>query len=275
MILSIITINRNNVVGLEKTIRSVAYQTFKEFEYIVVDGASTDGSIEVIKSLETEFAHLKWVSEPDSGIYNAMNKGLQMASGSYVQILNSGDCLAAPNVMERMLHALEMAGNPPILYGNMVKCFLGGEQFVDKSFAGQDITMLGMFTGTLNHDPTYIRRDLFEKYGYYDEGLKIVSDWKWFLKAIIIGGEKPQYVDLNVTLFDMTGISETNKELDKTERKQVLEQLFPQTILADYEQFAFPIDQIKRLQRHPWAYELVWLLERCLFKLEKAKRKKQ
>ena len=93
--------------------------------------------------------------------------------------------------------------------------------------------------------------------------------------AIILGGEKPQYVDLNVTLFDMTGISETNKELDKTERKQVLEQLFPQTILADYEQFAFPIDQIKRLQRHPWAYELVWLLERCLFKLEKAKRKKQ
>lgn len=275
MILSIITINRNNVVGLEKTIRSVAYQTFKEFEYIVVDGASTDGSIEVIKSLETEFAHLKWVSEPDSGIYNAMNKGLQMASGSYVQVLNSGDCLAAPNVMERMLHALEMAGNPPILYGNMVKCFPGGEQFVDKSFAGQDITMLGMFTGTLNHDPTYIRRDLFEKYGYYDEGLKIVSDWKWFLKAIIVGGEKPQYVDLNVTLFDMTGISETNKELDKTERKQVLEQLFPQTILADYEQFAFPIDQIKRLQRHPWAYELVWLLERCLFKLEKAKRKKQ
>ena len=134
--------------------------------------------------------------------------------------------------------------------------------------------MLGMFTGTLNHDPAYIRRDLFEKYGYYDESLKIVSDWKWYLQAIILGGEKPQYVDIDVTLFDMTGISETNKELDRLERKQVLEQLFPKTILADYEHYAFPIEQVKRLQRHPWAYNMVWFLERCLFKLEKAKRKK-
>ena len=255
--------------------RSVASQTYKEFEYIVIDGASTDGSVEVIKCLESEFAHLKWVSEPDAGIYNAMNKGLRMASGDFIQILNSADSLATPEVTDRMLEELKKQDCPSILYGNMVKCFPDGKQFVDKGFAGQDITMLGMFTGTLNHNPTYICRALFEKYGYYDETLKIVSDWKWFLKAIIVGGEKPQYVDLNVTLFDMTGISETNKELDKAERKQVLEQMFPQTILADYEQFAFPIDQIKRLQRHPWAYELVWLLERCLFKLEKAKRKKQ
>ena len=274
MKLSIITINRNNAAGLEKTLQSVTDQTFKEFEYIVVDGASTDGSVEVIKKYESKFAHLKWVSEPDKGIYNAMNKGIRMASGDYIQIINSADCLAAPEVTERMLAELERQGNPAILYGNMVKCFPDGRRMVDKCFAGQEITMLGMFTGTLNHDPAYIRRDLFEKYGYYDEGLKIVSDWKWYLQAIILGGEKPQYVDMDVTLFDMTGISETNKELDKAERKQVLEQLFPKTVLADYERFAFPIDQIKRLQRHPWAYKLVWFLERCLFKLEKAKRKK-
>ena len=272
--ISLITINRNNAAGLEKTLQSVATQTYKEFEYIVIDGASTDGSVEVIKKCESQFAHLKWVSEPDKGIYNAMNKGLRMASGDYIQILNSADCLAAPEVTEKMLAALEKAGNPSILYGNMVKCFPDGSRMVDKCFAGQEITMLGMFTGTLNHDSAYIRRDLFEKYGYYDENLKIVSDWKWYLQAIIIGGEKPQYVDLDVTLFDMTGISETNKELDKAERKQVLEQLFPQAVLTDYERFAFPIDQIKRLQRHPWAYKIVWFLERCLFKLEKAKRKK-
>ena len=274
MRLSIITINRNNAVGLEKTMRSVAAQTFKEFDYIVIDGASTDGSVEVIKRYEAEFSHLKWVSEPDSGIYNAMNKGLRMASGEYVQILNSADGLAADNVTEKMLHALDEKGKPSILYGNMIKCFPDGRKMVDKCFAGQEITMLGMFTGTLNHDPAYIRRDLFGKYGYYDETLKIVSDWKWYLQAIILGDEKPQYVDLNVTLFDMTGISETNKNLDKIERKQVLEQLFPQAVLVDYERFAFPIDQIKRLQRHPWAYKLVWFLERCLFKMEKAKRKK-
>lgn len=274
MKLSIITINRNNASGLDKTICSVAVQTFKEFEYIVIDGASTDGSVDVIRKYEPQLAHLRWVSEPDKGIYNAMNKGLRMALGDYVQILNSADCLASGDVTEKMLSALEKAGDPSILYGNMVKCFPDGHKMVDKCFAGQEITMLGMFTGTLNHDPAYIRRELFEKYGYYDETLKIVSDWKWYLQAIILGGEKPQYVDMNVTLFDMTGISETNKELDKVERKQVLGQLFPKAILADYEKYAFPIDQIKRLQRHPWAYKQVWFMERCLFKLEKAKRKR-
>lgn len=274
MKLSIITINRNNAIGLEKTMRSVANQTFKEFEYIVVDGASTDGSVDVIKKIEPEFAHLKWVSEPDSGIYNAMNKSIRMASGDYIQILNSADCLAAPDVTARMLAGLENAGDPAILYGNMVKCFPDGHRMTDKCFAGQEITMLGMYTGTLNHDPAYIRRDLFEKYGYYDENLKIVSDWKWYLQAIIKGGEKPHYVNMDVTLFDMTGISETNKDLDKTERKLVLEQMFPETVLKDYEQFAFPISQIKRLQRHPWAYKMFWILERGLFKLEKVRRDK-
>lgn len=274
MKLSLVTINRNNAAGLEKTLQSVAAQTYKEFEYIVIDGASTDGSVEVIKKHESAFAHLKWVSGPDSGIYNAMNKGLRMASGDYIQILNSADCLAAPDVTQRMLAALEEADRPSILYGNMVKCFPDGKRVTDKCFAGQEITMLGMFTGTLNHDPTYIRRDLFDKYGYYDESLKIVSDWKWYLQAVILGGEKPQYVDMDVTLFDMTGISETNKALDKAERKQVQEQLFPGAILADYERYAFSLEQIKRLQRHPWAYKMMWFMERCLFKLEKAKLKK-
>ena len=94
MRLSIVTINWNNATGLEKTMQSVATQSFKEFEYIIVDGASTDGSIEVVKLYESQFAHLKWVSESDSGIYNAMNKGIRMASGDYIQILNSGDSLS-------------------------------------------------------------------------------------------------------------------------------------------------------------------------------------
>lgn len=276
MILSIITINRNNAIGLEKTMQSVVSQTSREFEYIVVDGASTDGSVVVIKKLEAEFGdRMKWISEPDNGIYNAMNKGIRMASGEYIQILNSADCLAAENVTEQMLAALEKAGNPNILYGNMIKCFPDGNKKIAKSFAGAEITMLGMYTGTLNHDPAYIRRDLFEKYGYYDENLKIVSDWKWYLQAIILGEEKPQYVDLNVTLFDMTGISETNKDLDKNERKQVLEQMFPKTIIADYERYAFPIEQMERLKRHPWAYKMVWFLERCLFKKEKRQNRRK
>lgn len=277
MRLSIITINRNNAAGLEKTMRSVAAQTFKEFEYIVIDGASTDGSVEVIKKLEPEFAQLKWVSEPDTGIYNAMNKGIRMASGDYIQILNSADCLVIPDVTECMLAALEKADYPSILYGNMVKCFPDGRRTVDKSFAGREITMLDMFTGTLNHDPAYIRRDLFDKYGYYDENLKIVSDWKWYVQAIIHGSEKPQYVDMDVTLFDMTGISEDEKSkaMIREERSKVLEALVPSAFLHDYQHYADDIRLMQRVHRHPWAYKLVWFVERCLFKLEKRKNKKK
>lgn len=273
MKLSIITINRNNASGLEKTIRSVATQTFKNFEYIIVDGASTDGSVEVIKKNEKEFVCLKWVSEPDKGIYNAMNKGLRMASGEYIQILNSADCLAANDITERMLSELEKQGNPSILYGNMVKCFPDGRKMVDKCFAGQEITMLGMYTGTLNHDPTYIRRTLFEQYGYYDEGLKIVSDWKWYLQAIVLGNESPRYVDLDVTLFDMTGISESfeSKEKIKEERMSILNELVPSAFLHDYECYANDIQMMRRIHRHPWAYRIVWFIERCLFKKEKWK----
>ena len=274
MKLSIITINRNNATGLEKTMRSVAAQTYKEFEYIVIDGASVDNSVEVIKANQTDFAHLKWLSEPDTGIYNAMNKGVRMASGDYIQILNSGDCLAASDVVGRMLKALEEKDNPTILYGNMVKCFPNGRRYVDNGYAGQEATFLLFYLGTLNHDPTYIRRDLFEKYGYYDESLKIVSDWKWFMEAIIQGGEKPEYVDINVTLFDMTGVSESNAALVEEEREQVLRQTFPEAVLADYERYGDSIDRCRRLKRHPWAWKLTCFLERVLFKLEKRKDKK-
>lgn len=277
MMLSIITINRNNAVGLEKTLQSVSSQTFQEFEYIVVDGASIDGSVEVIKKYEHQFAYLKWVSEPDTGIYNAMNKGIRKASGDYVQILNSGDCLATPDVTERMLAALEKVGAPSILYGNMIKCFPDGHKIVDRCFAGQEITMLGMYTGTLNHDPAYIRHDLFEKYGYYDESLKIVSDWKWYLQSIILGDEKPQYINIDATLFDMSGISESaeNKMRIKEERKKVLTELISEAYLRDYEKYADDIYLMRRIHRHPWAFRLVWFVERCLFKLEKRQNKKK
>lgn len=274
--LTIITINWNNAVGLEKTMGSVLGQACTDFEYVVVDGASTDGSVDVIKKYAEKFGdRLRWVSEKDKGIYNAMNKGIGMASGEYVQFLNSGDCLASPNVTERMLKVLKDRDFPTILYGNMLKDMPDGRILRDKCFAGQDITFLGFYTGTLNHSPAYIKRSQFDKYGLYDESLRIVSDWKWYLQAIVLGEEKPEYTDIDVTLFDMTGISETNKELDKAERRQVLEGLVPASILADYERWAFPIEQMKRLKRHPWAYKAVWFVERCLFKKEKAQRKKK
>lgn len=273
--LTVITINRNNSEGLEKTMKSVLKQACPEFEYVLIDGASTDDSVAVIRRYAPSFGdRLKWVSEPDKGIYNAMNKGILMATGEYVQFLNSGDCLASEDVVSKMYAALDEKRRPSILYGNMLKDMPNGTVQRDNCFAGKDITFLGFYTGTLNHSPAYIRRDLFDKYGLYDESLKIVSDWKWYLQAIVLGEEVPAYVDLDVTLFDMHGISETNLGLRDEEKHREMKALVKSSFLKDYELWSFPIEQMQRLKRHPWAYKLVWFLERVLFTIEKFNRRR-
>lgn len=285
MKLSIITINRNNAIGLEKTLKSVASQTCKDFEHIIIDGASTDNSVEIIKQYfedtnnpsptthhQQRITHhqIRWISEPDKGIYNAMNKGIRMASGDYIQILNSADCLCDEFVVEKMLKALADNEYPSLLYGNMIKVASDG-QIVGKS-GRVEYSLRQYYSSTMNHDCCYIKRSLFDEYGLYDESLKIVSDWKWFLQAIGLGNVKPVYVDLDVTLFDTNGISETNLELRNKERRQVLKSVMPTAVLADYDKHAFDMVQMDRLRRHGWAYKVTWFLERCLFKLEKWKR---
>ena len=344
MKLSIITINYNNAEGLRKTLASVAAQTYANIEHIIVDGGSTDGSVDIIREYadnqvkgkdhpmmqassgtplrlevkgeensiadinastpytlhHTPSVHVvRWISEPDKGIYNAMNKGIRMATGEYIEILNSGDILAADDVTERMMAALaqqvrgyrlEVIGNgnsiaentalspnslitsspiengPAILYGNMIKVNAQG-QVVGKS-GYTEYSLRQFYSSTLNHDCAYIRRDLFEEYGLYDENLKIVSDWKWYLQAIGLGRVKPEYVDIDVTIFDDGGISETNLALRNAERRKVLEELLPPAVLWDYDTHAFEMEQMKRLRR--WhLYGLVYFLERVCFKMEK------
>lgn len=320
MKLSIITINYNNAAGLERTLNSVLDQSYGEIEHIIADGASTDNSVNVIKeyvrkveqmqkSFEQERGkndermNVVWVSEPDKGIYNAMNKGLEIALGrrvvnadhtsslislnaqrstlneslcDYIQILNSGDILAAPDVTERMVAALESLSTKrstlnedavSILYGNMLKKDYTTGKIIVKS-REVEYSLRQYFSSTMNHDCCYIRRDVYEKYGLYDENLKIVSDWKWFLQVIGLGNVKPVYADIDVTIFDAGGISESNLTLRNQERRQVLEELLPPAILTDYDAHAFEIEQMKRMRRHH-LYGLVYFMERVLFKLEK------
>ena len=277
MLLSIITINRNNAAGLEKTMRSVATQTCKECEYVVIDGASTDNSVEVIKKLESEFAHLKWMSEPDSGIYNAMNKGIRMATSDYIQILNSGDILADPYVVEKMYKTLEAEAYPEIMYGNMIKDSVNGNKIRDKGFAGRKPTMIDFFHSTLNHDPAYIKRCLFEKYGYYREDLPITADWRWYVEAIPFGGVEPVYVDIDVTVFDMTGVSETQLTKREIERDEELQRILPLGVYQDYKKYHFPMEQWRRIKKNGVVYKLFYFAERVIFKCEKRsdKRKNQ
>lgn len=271
--LTIITINRNNAAGLKKTMQSVLTQTCCSFEYIVVDGASTDDSKEVIQHYSREFRErLKWISEPDQGIYSAMNKGIQMASGDYLQFLNSGDVLADRTVVDRMFTELEKKRFPSILYGNMLKELDSHTLLRDRCFRGNPITLYGMYRGCLNHSPSYILRDLFSKYGIYDEELRICSDWKWFMQAIVLGEETPVYVDIDVTIFDMTGISETNKELMEKERRMLLQSMIPSGILADYDKNYSLTNTINRLKKHPVVYRVVFFLERVCFIFDKMKK---
>lgn len=265
MKLSIITVNKNNVEGLRRTLESVAAQTYRDIEHIIVDGASTDGSVDVIKEYAQTSTTIHWVSEPDNGIYHAMNKGIQMVTGDYLQFLNSGDELATPDVTERMIKGITTS--PEILYGNMIKKDVTTGKIILKS--GEiESSMLSFYRGTLNHSCCYIRRDLFKRFGLYDESLKIVSDWKWFLQVIGLGTVRPTYTDIDVTVFDAGGISETNLTLRNEERRKVLEELLPQAVLADYDAHAFDAEQMNRLRRHH-LYGLVYFLERILFKFEK------
>lgn len=302
MKLSIVTINFNNAEGLRRTLASVAAQTYRDIEHIIIDGGSTDGSVEVIKEYVSSIPNgdpfikhtIIWVSEKDRGIYNAMNKGIEIALGrrvvnsfnrsersedknkvvpDYVEILNSGDVLAAPDVTERMVKDLEKNEYPSILYGNMMKDYGNGK--IVRDTCGERMytpeSFLYFYNGTLNHDCAYIRRDLFDKYGLYNEEMKICSDWEWYVKAIALGGEKAVYTNIDVTIFDMNGISESggkNKELIKKERREYMEKILPVTILHDYDAFSFPIQQYQRLKKyHLWG--IVYFMERVLFKLNK------
>ena len=319
MKLSIVTINYNNAEGLRRTLNSVTAQTYHDIEHIIVDGGSTDGSVDVIKEYvrnvermndeiivrdeaRKERMNVIWSSESDKGIYNAMNKGIEIALGKrivnadhttssnslndnrstlnesqsdYIQILNSGDILASPDVTERMMNALHSfirstlndKIDVPILYGNMIKKDYATGKVIGKSGV-VEYSLRNYYSSTMNHDCCYIRRDLFDIYGLYDENLKIVSDWKWFLQAIGLGNVKPKYVDIDVTIFDASGVSETNLELRNKERRQVLEEVLPPAILADYDKYAFPMEQYNRLKKyHLWP--IVYFMERILFKLNK------
>lgn len=272
MKLSIVTINYNNAAGLRNTLDSVTAQTYSDIEHVIVDAASTDGSVDIIKEYAEKAEYpVLWSSKKDNGIYNGMNIGIMRATGDYIQILNSGDLLASDDVIERIMGVLKENNYPELLYGNAVDVDNGKR--LSSHGPGIEYSLLSLYLATYPHDSTYFKQELFspERYGLYDESLKIVSDWKWYLQAVGLGKVKPIYVDIDVALFDVHGISSTNKELDAQERRKVLKELLPSAILADYDKYSFPIQQYNRLKKyHLWG--IVYLFERVLFKFEKWKK---
>lgn len=222
MKLSIITVNYNDAEGLERTIKSVISQTFHDFEFIIIDGGSTDDSINIIKKYESHIDY--WVSERDGGIYPGMNKGLRHAKGEYVNFLNGGDSYHSEDVLEKIF-ALETDAD--IITGAHAE---NGIRNVGEG----GITMLDLYKWAIDHQASFIRREVAIHHPY-DEKYRIVSDWKFFIEALIFDNCSFYYTDTIVVDVDMKGISNTNFSLDMQEREAVLRELFPERVLKDYQ----------------------------------------
>jgi glycosyltransferase involved in cell wall biosynthesis len=212
MKLSVITINFNNKQGLEKTCESVFAQSYRNFEYLVIDGGSTDGSVEVIKNYELRMTNgelpdraFRWVSEPDNGIYHAMNKGIKQGRGEYCYFLNSGDSLASDEALAKIF---AVDSSESFICGNYL-LDKKGQLELNTPYKNRDwlFSLYDIYSGFLAHQAFFIKREMFDKYGLYDESLRIMSDWKLFFIAIGIHGESVAYKDIAVSVYDTEGLS--------------------------------------------------------------------
>ena len=222
--ISIITVNLNNRDGLQKTIESVILQTYSNIEYLIIDGASQDGSIDIIKKYEKNLAY--WTSEKDQGVYDAMNKGIKHSTGDYLLFLNSGDSLAGSTAIEQLIQSGE---NKDIIYGNVNYIF---DTFIQKSDYPRYLTFDYFIFNTLPHPATLIKKDVFEKAGLYDISLPISADWKLFLTAIFQYNCSYKLVDIIVSDFYMNGMSCTDqaKITVEEEKKRIFEEEFPELL---------------------------------------------
>jgi glycosyltransferase involved in cell wall biosynthesis len=240
--LSIITVNLNNKNGLQKTISSVLSQTTTFFEFIIIDGASSDGSTELITQNQDRISF--WLSESDSGIYQAMNKGIRIAKGEYVLFLNSGDFLVDNEVL---INVFKGSNTEDLLYG---RSYISREDKVIYTTPHPDNLTLGFFfSQTISHQAAFIRRSLFDRFGYYREDLIIYADLDFWIRTIILNNCTTKKLDIIVADYNLDGISgnPSNRELANAEIKDVLSKNIPPRILADYENRKEEREQMKVL----------------------------
>lgn len=204
MRLSIITVNRNDAAGLRRTIESVLSQRGAELEFLVVDGASTDGSIEVIREYADRID--RWVSEPDDGIYQAMNKGTRWANGDYCLFLNSGDWLADPEALSKAVS--QIGGGADFYFADAL--LTDGERTWKTEYPrAMDVNFL--ISGMVNHQNILMKRRAIEAAGYYREDFRILSDWYLLLYAGYRQGASYAYLPTSLSYFSVKGLSNSPK----------------------------------------------------------------
>ena len=234
MKLSIITISYNNAADLEQTIKSVISQTWTGFEYIIIDGGSTDGSVELIAQYQDKLAF--WVSEPDRGIYHAMNKGVQKANGDYLLMLNAGDFLCDREVLQRVFAAT--THEEDLLLGDVHRT-ANGRIFQDSHYDAP-LTFSFFRQTSISHQGTFIKRSLHETIGLYDEHLRFSSDWKFFVLAICKYNVSYKNLPFFVATCDCGGLTwdPRNFPAIKKEMAQVQQQHFP-AFVDDYTHYEY------------------------------------
>lgn len=221
MKLSIVTINYNNAAGLQKTMDSVFGQTYADYEYIIIDGGSTDGSKEIIENNADRLAY--WVSKKDKGVYHAMNKGISYCSGDYIMFLNSGDCLINNNILESVFHMIKTA-NSDIIYGNIeVNKKDGGIEVIKHP---STLTLNNLFEKTLNHQACFFKQTLFSSIGLYNEKFKMAADYAFYFIAFL-RGHSFQYLNLVLVNYELGGESDINWKEYRLQMKQVQDELTP------------------------------------------------
>lgn len=228
---SIITVNYNNRDGLQRTIESVIHQSYRDFEFIIIDGGSTDGSSDLLKKYDEHITY--WVSEKDNGIYNAMNKGIRQAKGEYLNFMNSGDCFYDSNVLQKVTN-----------YG-FNDDFIVGKDYhynIEKGKGHISIhpprtTMIHFFMATLDHQSSFIKRELFNE-SPYDESHHLVSDWIFFTEKIVIEQKHIQFIPDIICRREEGGLSEQQSDRNRQEINAYLHQLLPYGIYEDYSTIA-------------------------------------
>jgi len=216
MNLSIITINKNNSSGLEKTCLSVITQTCKDFEWIIIDGASEDNSVSIIEKYSDRMTY--WVSEPDSGIYNAMNKGILKATGDYLLFLNSGDFLMYPWTLEEVFNEIKTCKQADVYFSDCV------HNDYDVIIYPQDINLEFFIIRMLNHQNTLTRRELFN-HQLFNEKYKIVADWYFFITELIQYNISFFHIKNNIAVYFGEGGISLNKKERLLERETILREL--------------------------------------------------
>lgn|GEM_PF-390241 len=233
MRLSIITVNLNNLSGLRRTVRSVLSQSWRDFEFLVVDGGSTDGSAAYLDKISGDLTW--WISEKDAGVYQAMNKAIDKASGEYLLFLNSGDILSEPGLLDQIVPEL---GETDLLYGNLE---VQGKQ--ETLIYPEQLDVNFVWNHSLPHPATFIRKYLFNRVGKYNETDRITSDWQFFMLALFQHQASYRHINSFIASIEDGGLSRSKGSREKIRlEKQSFARVYPDLngyrpsvlILADF-----------------------------------------